>query len=97
MSAELACGESAEKGRNTVGRLWVYGGAAVAYLATASVALAQQPTEQGYGGVAGGVQGEVEGGGTLPFTGFDLMFLVVGGLVLLAAGLTLRRLGRARG
>ena len=47
-----------------------------AYLVMASVALAQQPTQDGYGGTGGNIQGDVEGGGSLPFTGLDLLLLV---------------------
>jgi hypothetical protein len=86
-----------------VKRLYVMGGGVLAYLATASVALAQDPTQSGYGGTGGNIQGGVEGGtgggtasGSLPFTGLDLMLLVGAGVLLLAAGLTLRRVGRAR-
>jgi len=74
--------------------------AALAALATGilvwtPVALAQQPTS-GLG-EGGGVQGAVGGGGdgALPFTGLDLVFLIVGALALLVVGLGLRRLGRA--
>jgi hypothetical protein len=79
------------------------GGGVLAYLATASVALAQDPTQSGYGGTGGNIQGGVEGGasggtgsGSLPFTGLDLLLLVGAGVLLLAAGLTMRRVGRAR-
>jgi len=65
----------------------------------ASSAWAQSP----YLGNAGGVQGEV-GGGTaagggsaLPFTGFDIGALVVGGLLLVTLGFVLRRATRASG
>jgi len=86
-----------------VKRLYVICGGVLAYLVTASVALAQDPTQSGYGGTGGNIQGGVEGGtgggtasGSLPFTGLDLMLLVGAGVLLLAAGLTLRRVGRAR-
>ena len=79
-------------------RLWAVGTAVLAYLVTASVALAQDPTQSGYGGTGGNIQGDVEGGtgsGSLPFTGLDLLLLVGAGVLLVAAGLTLRRVGRA--
>jgi len=86
-----------------VKRLYVMGGGVLAYLATASIALAQDPTQSGYGGTGGNIQGGVEGGasggtgsGSLPFTGLDLLLLVGAGVLLLAAGLTMRRVGRAR-
>ena len=59
-----------------------------AYLVLASVALAQQPTQDGYGGTGGNIQGDVEGGGSLPFTGLDLLLLV-------GAGAELGQLGHA--
>lgn len=46
----------------------------------------QQPVVASSGGSSGG------GGGSLPFTGLDLAFLAGGGALLLAAGLTMRRL-----
>jgi hypothetical protein len=49
------------------------------------------PVDQG-GQVAGGLSGASNGGGgSLPFTGLNLAFLIVGGLVLIATGLLLRR------
>jgi hypothetical protein len=66
------------------------------FLVWTPVALAQQPTSGA--GEGGGVQGAVGGAadGTLPFTGLDLIFLFAGGLILLAVGLGLRRVSRAR-
>jgi hypothetical protein len=71
----------------------------VTSLIWASVAAAQQP----YLGSGGGVQGEVGGGGdvagtsgALPFTGFDLGALLVGGVLLLILGFVLRRNTRPR-
>ncbi|HSK15643.1 MAG TPA: hypothetical protein VK915_05690 [Gaiellaceae bacterium] len=79
-------------------RIAVIGGAAFAFFTTASLAFAQEPTQSGYGGTGGSIQGGVEGGGAgaLPFTGLDLLLLVAAGALLLAAGLTLRRVSRAR-
>jgi len=79
-----------------VRRLWISASAVLTYLVLASVALAQEPTQSGYGGTGGNIQGDVEGGGSLPFTGLDLLLLVGAGVLLLAAGFTLRRVGRAR-
>jgi cell division protein FtsW (lipid II flippase) len=44
------------------------------------------------------VQGAVGGAanGTLPFTGLDVLFLFAGGAVLLAVGMGLRLVSRAR-
>jgi hypothetical protein len=69
----------------------------IGFLVWTPVALAQQPTS-GLG-EAGGVQGAVGGGaadGTLPFTGLDVLFLFAGGLILLAVGMGLRLVSRAR-
>jgi hypothetical protein len=60
-------------------------------------ALAASPAEQGYGG-RGAVQSEVAHaatGGALPFTGFDLALLALGGALLLVVGVFLRRAARA--
>lgn len=78
-----------------MGRFFAFSSVGLAILMWAPAALAQSPAVSGYGGVGGEVQGDVGGsgsGGALPFTGLDLGLLVVGGLVLLVAGLTLRKL-----
>ena len=70
---------------------------ATTWLLSASDAFAASPAAHGYGGQAG-VQGELAAtgsGGTLPFTGLDLTLLVVGSLLLLVVGITLRRATRA--
>ena len=74
----------------------------VSFLVTALVVLttgvsevwAQQPSVDGYGGVQGGVQSQVQAGGSLPFTGVDLVVLFGGAMVLMAVGLVVRRLAR---
>jgi len=79
-----------------VKRLVIIGTCALAALTVyAPIALAQQSSVDGYGGGAGGIQSDVEGGGgSLPFTGLDLGLLIGGGLLLLAVGFGLRRLAR---
>jgi hypothetical protein len=61
----------------------------------AGAAQAGSPTTVGYGGKAGAVQGQVAAashpGGTLPFTGLNLTFALLAGIVLVALGLYLRR------
>jgi hypothetical protein len=80
-----------------VRRLAAFASSGLVYLVMASVALAQEPTQSGYGGTGGNIQGDVEGsGGSLPFTGLDLLLLVGAGVLLLAAGFALRRVGRVR-
>jgi hypothetical protein len=80
-----------------VKRLVIIGTSVLAALTVwAPIALAQQSSVDGYGGGAGGIQSDVEGGGggSLPFTGLDLGLLIGGGLLLLAVGFGLRRLSR---
>ena len=88
-------------------RLWVAAVSVIAFLASASVALAQDPTGRVYGGNGGQISGELGGGGSLgsqassgsgslPFTGLDLLFFFAAGAVLIAVGLGLRRLARAK-
>jgi hypothetical protein len=72
---------------------------AAAYLVLSTTAAAQSPVEGGYGGPSGEIVGGVEGagtGGTLPFTGADLAMLLVVALVLVAAGVMVRRVARAK-
>jgi hypothetical protein len=71
----------------------------IAMLAYASVAAAQATQQAGYpgAGVSGNAVGQVAGagtGGTLPFTGLNLLFLVVGGALLLGVGALLGMRGR---
>lgn len=65
-------------------------------LTLAPLALAQQPSSGA--GEGGGVQGAVGGGsgGALPFTGLDIVFIVLAGVALLALGFGLRAASRAR-
>lgn len=76
--------------------------AAFSLLAGSGAALAQDPTGQTYSGVGqdidqsvGGVAGDVVTGGTLPFTGLDIAFVLAVGLVLAGIGLLTRRLARS--
>jgi hypothetical protein len=89
-------GRRTRKREDDVKRLAALASGVIAYLVMASVALAQQPTQSGYGGTGGNIQGDVEGGGSLPFTGLDLLLLVGAGVLLLAAGFALRRVGRVK-
>jgi hypothetical protein len=68
--------------------------AATVALVAVPAAVAAIPAEKGYGG-GGQIQGELgqgalNAGGNLPFTGLDLALLVIGGLMLLLVGITLR-------
>jgi hypothetical protein len=63
-------------------------------LAVAPSALASGSTVSGYGGSAGVAQATVQKTGTLPFTGLSLTGVLLAGLVLVAAGVLIRRKGR---
>lgn len=74
-------------------------------LVLAAAAVAQTPVGRGYGGDGGNVQQDVAGtgapggaagslGGTLPFTGLDLAVILVAAVVLIVAGLAIRRFSR---
>lgn len=85
-----------------IDRLWLVGlTSLVGMLVLAASALGQTPAGRGYGGQGGNVQGDVAGeagaaAGALPFTGMDLALLGLAAVLLIATGLTMRRLGRAR-
>jgi hypothetical protein len=72
----------------------------VGFLVWTPFAIAQEPSS-GLG-EGGGVQGSigsgggVSAGGSLPFTGLDVLVLFAGGLALLAVGLGLRHVSRAK-
>jgi hypothetical protein len=78
----------------------------VGFLLAAPIALAESTNLGGYpgSGVAGsaenqvrgtGSQGEAVVSGTLPFTGLNLVLLVVGGTLLVALGIALTLRGRS--
>ena len=65
---------------------------AVFLLAAAPAAMAGgQSSMSGYGGTAGTVQGAVQKSGSLPFTGLSLTAFLIVGLLLIAAGVFVRR------
>ena len=69
-------------------------------LALTTSAFAQAPSSDGYADEGGQVQGQIQdsgsgpgaSGGSLPFTGLDVTLIAGGGLLLLAAGIGMRRL-----
>jgi hypothetical protein len=66
--------------------------ATAVFLAAAPAALAGgQSSMSGYGGTAGTVQGAVQKSGSLPFTGLSLTAFLIVGLLLIAAGVLVRR------
>ncbi len=79
------------------------GGVVLTFFVWASVALAQEPTGQTYGGRGPEVDSQVDGGevaadqvGFLPFTGRDLALIVLGALLLVGMGMLTRRAARSR-
>jgi len=84
-----------------MGGLKIFGGVALATLVLPALALAQDPAVGGYGGPGGNAQNDVAGAGggvagALPFTGLDLALMVAAAIMLVGAGLLMRRYGRAR-
>ena len=76
---------------------------AVAVLALAAPAFAQNATQDTYEGLAGAQQGggggaveDSSGGGSLPFTGLQLVLIAGAGAGLFGAGLAVRRASRFR-
>lgn len=72
----------------------------VGALALAAGSFAANVKPPTYQGNAGNVQHEVQGAsntlGSLPFTGLDLALIVGGGLVLVLAGVSIRRMASRR-
>jgi hypothetical protein len=88
-------------GGRAVVRLKIVCGVALGALMTAGGALAAEAAKPpAYQGNAGNVQQEVKGAantlGSLPFTGLDLALIVGGGLLLVIAGVALRRIATRR-
>jgi hypothetical protein len=73
----------------------IVGAAVLALVAAPAAAAAGGSTLHGYGGSAGAVQGTVQKSGSLPFTGLSLTGVLIAGLVLVAVGVVIRRMGRA--
>jgi len=85
-----------EGSRQLVFRLKILAAVVISMLALASSSFAADNTKPSpYQGSAGNVQSEVKSNsavlGSLPFTGLDLALIVGGGLVLVIAGLSVRR------
>lgn len=82
-------------------RIMIFTGAIlVAVSSFTAAALAAAPTDRVYGGEGGNVvqdvSGDVAAASTLPFTGLDLLVMVVAAALLVGAGLTIRRMARAK-
>jgi LPXTG-motif cell wall-anchored protein len=76
----------------------VLGGAGTALVFTAIAVAGVATSVSAYGGEAGRAQASVAGAvnaSSLPFTGTNLSLIVLAGLVLVAAGLVLRRRARS--
>jgi hypothetical protein len=69
---------------------------ATALASLAAPALAAVPVQEGYDpqGVAQADITTGHGGGTLPFTGLDIVLVLAGGLLLVGLGVTMARLAR---
>lgn len=84
-------------------RRTVFFSSVVGFLLAAPIALAESTQLGGYpgSGVAGAAENQVRGtgdpvySGTLPFTGLNLVLLVVGGTLLVALGVALTLRGRS--
>ena len=104
VSAELGLESMWNHWGMRVKKLAIYVATAAVALAFAASALAGSADDPYYGQAAGAQaavtktnQAATKGatkGGTLPFTGLDLTFIVAGGVVLLLVGAGLRRAGR---
>jgi hypothetical protein len=71
-------------------------GTTIAALALSGPAQASTAADDQYGAVLGeqGGGGNVQGSGTLPFTGFDILLVGGAGTALMTGGLLLRRTAR---
>jgi hypothetical protein len=80
-------------------KLMVGIGTTIAALALAGPAQASTAADDQYGAVLGeqGGGGNVQGTGTLPFTGFDVLLVGGAGTALMTGGLLLRRTARRSG
>jgi hypothetical protein len=85
-------------GRAVFVRLKIVFTVAIGALVVTGASLAAKPPA--YRGNAGNVQEQVKGAsntlGSLPFTGLDLALIVGGGLLLVLAGVSLRRVAARR-
>lgn len=70
----------------------------IAAVAAPAASAAEGSALKTYGGPGAVAQGRIESGttGVLPFTGIDIAVFTVAGLLVVAVGITMRRLGRDR-